>query len=176
MIFATVGSQKFQFNRIFQMLDELIESGAIQDEVFAQIGNSDYQPKNYLYASFLNKDEFDRRIHTCDVLITHGGVATVIAGLKNQKPVIVVPRLSKYKEHVDDHQVQIAESFEEQNYVVMYREGNCLDDLLRYAESHNFSTYCSQRDVVVNTIKDYLVSIDSKMTDVQDSRKIKRGL
>ena len=52
-----------------------------------------------------------KKIRECDVLITHSGVATIIAGLKNDKKVIVVPRLAKYGEHVDDHQVQIAESF-----------------------------------------------------------------
>lgn len=42
MIFITLGSQKFQFNRLLKALDDLVEEGAIQEEVFAQIGYSDY--------------------------------------------------------------------------------------------------------------------------------------
>lgn len=49
MIFITLGSQKFQFNRLLQAVDQLIEKSVIEDEVFAQIGYSDYQPKHYAY-------------------------------------------------------------------------------------------------------------------------------
>ena len=47
MILITVGSQKFQFNRLLSKIDELIEKKVITDKVFAQIGVSDYKPKNY---------------------------------------------------------------------------------------------------------------------------------
>ena len=49
MIFVTVGSQKFQFNRLLKKIDELIDAGIIKDKVFAQTGASDYIPKNYQY-------------------------------------------------------------------------------------------------------------------------------
>lgn len=47
MIFITLGSQKFQFDRLLKAVDELIERGIIQDEVFAQTGYSTYVPNNY---------------------------------------------------------------------------------------------------------------------------------
>ena len=159
MIFVTLGSQKFQFNRLLQMIDRLLDEGKIKETVFAQIGNSDYEPKNYKYASFLDKNEFEEQIRNCDVLITHSGVATIIAGLKNDKKVIVVPRLSKYGEHVDDHQVQIAQSFSEQNYVMMYEENDELDLLIRKVKTHEFAKYTSQRQKMVKTIRDYLDNI-----------------
>lgn len=49
MIFITLGSQKFQFNRLLKAVDELVAAGKIKDEVFAQIGYSDYKPMNYKY-------------------------------------------------------------------------------------------------------------------------------
>ena len=49
MIFVTTGSQKFQFNRLLQKIDRLIEEGVIQEEVFAQVGESDYRPAHYEY-------------------------------------------------------------------------------------------------------------------------------
>ena len=59
MIFITLGSQKFQFNRLLQAVDELIEKGVIADEVFAQIGYSDYEPKYFEYKQFLDREEFE---------------------------------------------------------------------------------------------------------------------
>lgn len=54
MIFVTLGSQKFQFNRLLQKIDELVKEEAIKEEIFAQIGYSDYKPENYQYKDFLN--------------------------------------------------------------------------------------------------------------------------
>ena len=45
MIFVTLGSQKFQFDRLLRKIDELIDIGVITDEVFAQIGASTYIPQ-----------------------------------------------------------------------------------------------------------------------------------
>jgi len=159
MIFVALGTQKFQFNRLLQMIDQLLADGKIAEPVFAQVGNSDYEPRNFQYASFLDKNEFEEKIRECDVLITHSGVATIIAGLKNEKKVIVVPRLSKYGEHVDDHQVQIAESFSKQNYVIMCAENDNLEKLIARAKHHEFAKYVSQRKQMVETIEDFLKKI-----------------
>ena len=62
MIFVTLGSQKFQFNRLLIEIDKLISSGVIKEKVFAQIGYSDYKPKNFEYMDFLTSEEFKKNI------------------------------------------------------------------------------------------------------------------
>lgn len=159
MIFVAVGTQKFQFNRLLAILDKLIANGEIQEEVFAQIGHSDYRPQNYDFEQFLNNNEFDEKIRKSDLLITHSGVATIIAGLKHDKPVIVVPRMEKFGEHVDDHQVQIAESFSEQNFIMMCGEKDDLGEIIQLSRTYAFSKYFSQRELMMKTIREYLDSI-----------------
>lgn len=156
MIFIALGTQKFQFNRLLQNVDKLIDERKIDEPVYAQIGNSDYRPKNFEYSPFFDKGEFENRIKNCDVLITHSGVATIIAGLKYEKKVIVVPRLAKYGEHVDNHQVQIAESFSKQNYVIMCTEGDSLEELIVKAKHHEFAKYISQRKQMMETIEKFI--------------------
>lgn len=54
-IFITLGSQKFQFNRLLIAVDKLCEKKVISGEdVFAQTGYSDYVPRNYSYNNFLD--------------------------------------------------------------------------------------------------------------------------
>ena len=158
-IFITLGSQKFQFNRLLRIVDELIENGVINESVFAQVGNSDYLPQNYEFENFVSRDEYERKVKECDLLITHSGVATIMSGLKNNKPVIVVPRLAKYGEHIDDHQIQIAETFAEQNFVIMCGECDSLEEALTKAKNNVFSRYESNRMFVVKTIREFLNSI-----------------
>lgn len=162
MIFVTLGTQKFQFNRLLTMIDELIKSGEITDEVFAQIGNSDYTPSFFRYVRFLPKNKFDEYVEKCDLLITHSGVSTIVTGLLLRKKIIVVPRMKKYGEHVDDHQIQIAEIFSEKNYVVMFEEHEKLEDCIFEAKSTNFSVYRSQRALAIRTIEEYLLELNKK--------------
>ena len=106
-IFITLGSQKFQFNRLLRAVDELCEKGTVDAEyVFAQIGYSDYLPKNFSYKKFLDRDEFSKEMGKADIVITHGGTGAIIGAVKKGKKVIAVPRRAQYGEHVDDHQLQ----------------------------------------------------------------------
>ena len=72
MIFVTLGSQKFQFDRLLKKIDELIQNGELKDKVFAQIGYCDYVPQNYEYKKFLNREEFGMSMEKSSIVITHG--------------------------------------------------------------------------------------------------------
>ena len=159
MIFVTLGSQKFPFNRLLKAVDDLIAQGHLEEEVFAQVGHSDYVPQHYGYKAFLTKDEFASCISRCDLLITHSGVATIIAGLKLEKPIVVVPRLAKFGEHVDDHQVQIADSFSQKDLLFMCKYLDNLAETVDRARTHTFAKYVSQRDQVITTVRDYLKTL-----------------
>ena len=157
MIFVTLGTQKFQFNRLLRMMVDLIENKKIHERVFAQIGNSDYLPQYYEYCNFLSNNDYEEYIKNCDILVSHSGVGTIMTGLKYRRKIIVVPRLSKYGEHIDDHQTQIAQSFSKLNYVLMYSdEDNNMEQLIVDATTKHFSNYSSCRNQVIDTIRQYI--------------------
>ena len=81
MIFITLGSQKFQFNRLLKAVDEL----KTDEEIYAQIGYSDYKPINYKYKEFLDRDEFSEVMNKADIVITHGGTGAIIGAVKKGK-------------------------------------------------------------------------------------------
>ena len=82
MIFITVGSRSFQFERLLKAVDLAIEKGEISDEVFAQVGSSTYQVKNYKTVDFLNHEEFNKKLNECDVVLTHGGTGVIVNAIK----------------------------------------------------------------------------------------------
>lgn len=159
MIFITVGSQKFQFNRLLRCVDELIEKGAVQGEVFAQIGFSDYRPKHYEFCHFMNRDAFAQKQEQCDILITHGGTGAIIGAVKKGKKVIAVPRLAKYGEHVDDHQIQLIGQFTEQNLICGLRDCEELEDGLKFVRHHVFDSYASNTDTIIESIQRFVESV-----------------
>lgn len=153
MIFVTLGTQKFQLNRLLVKLDELCEAGMIKDVIYAQKGYSDYTPKNYDYTDFMNRDEFEDRIKESSLVITHSGVGSILSAMQEKKPVIVFPRLGKFKEHVDDHQCEIAEAFSKKNYVLLCGEEDDLCEVIQEAGKHNFNRYVSSTEKVVEIVK-----------------------
>lgn len=156
MIFVTLGSQKFQFNRLLQKLDELVAQGVIQDDIFAQIGYSDYQPKNYPYKEFLNRDEFAEMQEKADIVITHGGTGAIIGAVKKGKKVIAVPRLSKYGEHVDDHQIQLLEQFDEMGIIEACYEVEKLEGAYERLAQTEYRSYCSNTAAIIGSIEIFL--------------------
>ncbi|MEK5382451.1 PssE/Cps14G family polysaccharide biosynthesis glycosyltransferase [Niallia sp. FSL W8-0635] len=157
MIFVTVGSQKFQFNRLLIEIDKLIEKNVIQpDDVFAQSGHSNYQPKLYKYKQFLNNDEFVKMVKNCNVLLTHGGTGAIINGVKSKKKVIAVPRLAEYGEHVDNHQFDIVEQFEKSNLIYGLKEIEYLEKALNEIKYINFNDYKSNTNNIINLIQEFI--------------------
>ena len=88
MIFVTLGTQKFQLNRLLKEVDKLCENGKITEELFAQIGYSNYCPQNYLYTDFFDRAVFEKKVKESSLVITHGGVGSIITAINNKKPVI----------------------------------------------------------------------------------------
>ena len=122
MIFVTVGTQKFQMDRLIKGVDEIARSGIVDEEFFIQSGHSTYTPTHCRHIPFMVKEELDQKVNQCSLLICHAGVGSILMGLKKNIKVIVVPRMEKYGEHVDDHQIEIAESFAKAGYIKMVKD------------------------------------------------------
>ena len=119
MIFVTVGSRGYPFDRLFKKLDELYEEGTLTEEMFAQIGTSTYKPKHYEYKDYITPEEFVEYINRADIVVSHGASGSIMKALNAGKKVITVTRLEKYGEHINDHQIQNNEAFSTNGYVLM---------------------------------------------------------
>jgi beta-1,4-N-acetylglucosaminyltransferase len=111
MIFLTVGTQ-FPFDRLVKAVDDVIGDGSFNEEIFAQIGSTSYKPRNFEATSELEKTLFDRHFSEADGIISHAGMGTITMAKERKKPLLVMPRLKKYGEVVNDHQLDIARRLE----------------------------------------------------------------
>ena len=149
MIFVTVGSRQYPFDRLFKKLDELCEKKIIKEKIFAQIGTSSYKPKYYEYKDFISPEEFDECVNKADIIITHGASGSIMKSLNANKKVIVVTRLEKYGEHINDHQIEICEELEKEGYILYYRDGETsLDELIREIKHKEFAKYNSDSNYI----------------------------
>ncbi len=159
MILIILGTQKFQFNRLLMIMDKLIEDKKITDQVIAQIGNSNYKPINYEYHDFFNSMKFDSLISKADVIITHGGVGSMISALIKNKKIIVVPRLKKYNEHIDDHQLELAKEFQKRDYIILNTDLSELYSDLYNIDSFEPNAYKSENKRILYEINEFISKI-----------------
>ena len=162
MIFVTLGSQKFQFDRLLKKLDELVEDGVIREEITAQIGASTYLPKHFPYVRFMDREEFAEVTSRCDIVITHGGTGVIIGAVKKGKKVIALPRLAKYGEHVDDHQLQLLRQFDDLGIICACYDMEKLGEIYRNLDGMTFRPYVSNTHVIIQSIEDYLEDLPAK--------------
>lgn len=118
MILVTLGTQDKSFVRLLNMLEESLHDLKIEDEVIVQAGYTEFKSDRMRVFDYIDMKEFDELLKKADLLITHGGVGTIVTALKMGKKVIASPRLAQYGEHHNDHQCQIIDSFCEKGYIL----------------------------------------------------------
>ncbi len=134
MIFITVGTHSHPFNRLLEIVDSLPTS----QERIVQYGSSTYQLKNCAAYPFLEFERMRQLMSRADAVVSHAGVGSIMLALAAGKRPVVAPRLYRFGEHVDDHQVEIAQAFAEVGKVVLFMPGHEL--ALKIAEAGNEQT------------------------------------
>ena len=156
MILVTLGTQDKSFVRLLKEVDRQIELGNIKDKVVVQAGFTKYSSPNMEIFDLIDRDKFTELIKECNLLITHGGVGSILTGLKNKKKVIAVPRLSKYDEHVNDHQIQIIERFSEMGHILSLFEDENLEDKLKEVKNFVPKEYVSNTKNLIGIIDKFI--------------------
>lgn len=135
-------------------MDEIAEKN--DEEVVMQIGATDYKPKHAKYFDFVDEDEklFDF-LKRAKVVVAHAGAGTILTALRFNKPLIVVPRLKKFGEHVDDQQRELADALSNEGKVIAIYEIEKLEEALRAIDTSSF-TAIETNNKLANFLKDYL--------------------
>jgi len=158
MILVLLGTQDKQFVRLLQAIDKEIEKGSIKEKVLVQAGYTygKYKSNNMEIFDLVDKDNFSKLIEECNLIITHGGVGSIIEGIKNNKIVIACPRLSKYKEHINDHQIQIVNNFSQAGYIIPYYDGDNLGKILKKTKNFKTKKFISNTDNIISIIDEFI--------------------
>ena len=134
LVFVTVGSTGNDFQRLLSEIDVLIERGILSD-VVAQIGKTTYTPRNFKHFPFLSYDQLLRYIEDAELVIAHTGTGTLNMCLGLRKKIIAVPRLKKYHEHPDDHQLELGALLQAENRILFAQDICELENLIQLSRS-----------------------------------------
>lgn len=146
MIFVTVGTQKQQFVRLLDLLENSKE--LLNDEIVVQAGHTEYESSKMKLIDFISYEEMEKYVDDSEFVICHGGVGSIFTALKRGKKVLVVPRLSKYKEHINDHQLEICEQLEKDGYILYLKDNDNFDKMIKKVRNKKNKKYESDRSFI----------------------------
>ncbi len=125
-IFVTVGFERKPFDRLVKIIDQGIMEGKLPWSTFIQAGYSQYTPKNCRYRHFLEFEDMIQEVKYSDIIISHGGVGTIVLCLNQGKIPILFPRDPRYQEHVDDHQLDFCRVMDKHKKALVAYDGHTL--------------------------------------------------
>lgn len=156
VILVLLGTQNNSFHRLLEKIDELTQKKVIQEEVIAQSGYTKYQAKNIKMIDFISKEELEELQNQAELIITHGGVGSILLSITKDKKVIAVPRLHKYQEHVNDHQKEIVELFNKKGYIIGIQEVEDLEQALQRSKEFQPQKYRQDNSKMLQLIEDFI--------------------
>lgn len=124
MIFATVGSTQIPFERFMRALETLpgeqllVQHGPVPPPVAAARSTA-----------FMQFPQVIESMEQADVVVCHAGAGSILCAMRAGHTPVVVPRLRRFRETVDDHQLELARMLAGQGKV------DAVEDLDRLAEA-----------------------------------------
>lgn len=161
MILVLLGTQDKPFTRLLDTIQKQIDKGNIKEKVIVQAGCTKYKSKDMKIFDLIPRDELLKLEDKASLIITHGGVGTILECLQKGKKIIAAPRLKKHGEHVNDHQLEIVNSFADMNYILPLKDFNKLDKLIDKTKKFKPREYVSNTDNFVDLIENYIDNLSN---------------
>lgn len=129
MIFVTVGTNETPFDRLLRAFD----TTTIDEEIVVQHGSSSVHPQRARCVESIRYEEVVELVRQARAVVSHAGVGSILTALANGKRPIIVPRLHRFGEAVDDHQLQFARRLEAAGLVTLVEDPEHLEQAIRSA-------------------------------------------
>lgn len=156
MILILLGTQDNSFHRLLEEVQRLIDKKIITEKVVVQAGRTKYESKDMEIYSLMPEENLKEIMERSDLVITHGGVGSIVMALKMGKKVIAVPRLSEFGEHINDHQIQIIDSFNSQEFLIGVTNLKDLEKALGKSKEFTPKKFKSETEHMINLIEEFI--------------------
>lgn len=154
-----LGTQNNSFHRLLEEIERNIENGVIQEEVIVQAGYTKYESKNMAIFDMIPREQLENIEQEARMVITHGGVGSIISCLQRGKKVIAVPRLHQYEEHVNDHQKEIVKKFQQKGYLMGIQSVQNLKEAILRVEEFKPVPYQPNNQKMLQIIEEFIEKI-----------------
>ena len=158
MIYVTVGNDYRGFNRLLSKIDEI--APRVPTDILIQRGYSSFSPEHAPFFDFVPMERAMEYLRTSELVVSHAGIGTIILCKEYGTPLVILPRRKKYREHMNDHQLEVAEALERrkgENIYVAKGEEELEEKIFEALNSNKPSpTPSTGRMNLIRTIKEFV--------------------
>ena len=160
-IFVSVGNATQPFNRMIEGVLSL--SDKLPKPIYIQHGNTPVLERrdNVIWVKYLSLENFKKYIIKSELLILHAGAGSLIHAIKSGKVPVVMPRKLAYKEHIDDHQMELVQVLGKENRIVIAMEPEDIEAAINKAmelQESNCSKRNKEQPKMLSLVRDALLS------------------
>lgn len=159
MILILLGTQNNSFHRLLEEVEKNIEDGTIKEVVIVQAGYTKFESKNMKIFDLMPKEDLEDFQTQADLIITHGGVGSIISSIRKGKKVIAVPRMHEHNEHVNNHQIEIVQNFGELGYIIGIKKVEDLKKAIIESKKFKPKKYETNNQLMIKTIEEFIDKI-----------------
>lgn len=158
MIFVTVGMHSQGFDRLIRKMDEI--AGKIDEAVIMQIGHTRYKPKYAKYFDFVEDFQKIKELNKkARLVICHGGAGAIITALKQGTPLIAIPRLKRYREHNDDHQLELVDALAKEGKITTINDVRNLEKSIKSGHAYDRKGFNNEKTILIEKLRKYLIEL-----------------
>jgi UDP-N-acetylglucosamine transferase subunit ALG13 len=158
MVFVVLGTWEMPFTRPLVEIEDAARRGLLPHPIVVQSGKTSYASPYLQLVPFFDKEELEQMYERAALVICQAGVGSIMLGLRKQKKVISIARLSKFDEHIDDHQLEILNVFAQSGTVLPWAGNGDLSDVLRRVEDFVPAAYPFGEERISGEILNYLAA------------------
>ena len=156
MILVLLGTQNNSFHRLLEEIEKNIKDGTIKEEVIVQAGYTKFQSHRMRIIDLMSKEQLDKFQDEADLIITHGGVGSIISSIEKGKKVIAVPRMHEYGEHVNNHQKEIVKDFNDKGYIIGIEKVEDLKQAIIKSKDFEPKKYQPNNEKMLKIIEEFI--------------------
>jgi len=125
LILVLCGTQKQDFSRMIKEVEKLAD----EHDIVVQAGHTEYVSDKMEVFGFVAPEKLTTLYDKAQYVVSHGGAGSMFQGIQAGKKMLVFPRLQKYGEHVDDHQLQLAGKLNDLGYLLTFKDNDDIVDV-----------------------------------------------
>lgn len=126
--FVSVGNALQPFGRLLNEVAKLAQAGLLPRPVLVQHGHTPFASHECSATAFLELADFEANVQRARLCIMHAGAGSTLYALRAGKVPVIMPRLARFGEIIDDHQTELAGMLERAGLAVVATEAAQLED------------------------------------------------
>ena len=156
MIYVTLGTMFLDFPRLIHAVDDIAHARG--ERCVMQLGLSPTRPQHAEWFDYRPHEALLALQAEARVIVAHAGIGVTRDALRVRRPLILVPRLRRYREHMNDHQIDIARAVAQRGWGAMVHDTAELPALIA-APPAPPAQYAPTRGPLLDAVRDFVAAV-----------------